>query len=319
MSVMPGSMDYLTANCTDSTLFGSPACAVPVPDGDPGCDAVDRLVAEAMAQALSANTRRAYRTGWRSWAAWAESRGAPALGAGPEHIARWLATLFLEGKKPTTLSTYLSAVARGLDSQPGPNPARHHEVRLVLAGLKRRAAENGHRPRQADPLCQSHIDQIIDTAHRPRRNQPGGRQETPQQAEERALYDIAMIAVAHNAALRRSELLAIKWADINPPQPGGCWTVLIGRSKTDQTGQGAYAPISDSTAQALTNIKPANVLPHDPIFDISPSTATRRLKAAAQAAGIDPTNITSHSPRIGMAQDLAAWGTDLPGLILTGR
>ena len=315
----PGAMDYLTGNCTDTTPNGILASASPVPGGDLGCEALDRFIAEAKAQALSANTRRTYRTGWGSWAAWARARGVPALGAGPEHIQRWLATLWLEGKKPSTLGTYLSAVARELDGCGGPNPARHHDVGLVLSGLRSKAADNGKTPRQADPLLWSHALRIIDTAHLPRRNQPGGRLETPEQAQKRALFDIALICAAHDAALRRSELLALKWSDINPPQPGGCWTVLIRRSKTDRTGQGAYAPISDYTAQALATIKPASARPDDRIFDISPSTVTRRLKAAAQAAGIDPANISSHSPRIGMAQDLTAHGIDLPGLMLAGR
>ena len=316
---MPGAMDFQTSNCTNPTTHGSLACAAPVPGGDPGYEAEDQLIAEAKAQALSANTRKTYRTGWGSWARWADARGVQALSVGPEHIQRWLATLWLEGKKPSTLGTYLSAVARELDSHPGPNPARHRDVRLVLSGLKSKAADDGYKPRQADPLLWAHALRIIDTAHLPRRNQPGGRLETPEQAEKRALFDIALVCIAHDAALRRSELLAIKWSDIYPPQLGGCWTARIRRSKTDQTGQGAYAPISEFTAQALIRFKPDNARPHDPVFDISPSTVTRRLKAAARAAGIDPTNISSHSPRIGMAQDLAAYGIDLPGLMLAGR
>ena len=318
-AAMPGAMDYLTSNSTYPTLRGSFACATDSADGDPGYEAADRLIAEAMAQALSANTRRTYRTGWNSWARWAQTRGVPALCAGPVHIQRWLATLVLEGKEPTTLGIYLSAVARELDSCPGPNPARHRDVRLVLSGLRRRAAGDGYTPLQADPLSWAHVMRIADTAHLPRRNQPGGRLETPEQAQRRALCDIAMACVAHDAALRRCELLTIRWADINPPQHRGCWTVRIRRSKTDQTGRGAYAPISEFTARALATIKPACARPEDRVFDISPSTVTRRLKAAAQQAGIDPTNISSHSPRIGMAQHLAAWGIELPGLMLAGR
>ena len=136
----PGAMEYVTNNCTNPTPCGSLDFAAPLPDGDPGYEAVDRLIAQAKEQALSANTRRTYRTGWRSWANWAQARGVPTLAAGPEYIQRWLAILWLEGKKPTTLGTYLSAVARELDNCPGPNPARHRDVPLVLSGLRSRAA-----------------------------------------------------------------------------------------------------------------------------------------------------------------------------------
>ena len=65
--------------------------------------------------------------------------------------------------------------------------------------------------------------------------------------------------------------------------------------------------------------KPDHANPHDRIFDISPSSVTRRMRVAAKAAGIDPTNITSHSPRVGMAQDLAASDITLLGLMQAGR
>ncbi|MYH71138.1 MAG: tyrosine-type recombinase/integrase, partial [Acidimicrobiia bacterium] len=43
------------------------------------------------------------------------------------------------------------------------------------------------------------------------------------------------------------------------------------------------------------------------------------MRAAARAAGIDPTRISTHSPRVGMAQDLVAWAIDMPGLMQAGR
>ena len=69
----------------------------------------------------------------------------------------------------------------------------------------------------------------------------------------------------------------------------------------------------------MARIRPADARPEEFVFDISPSTVTRRFKKAAEAAGIDPANITSHSPRVGMAQDLVAFGIDLPTLMLAGR
>ncbi len=52
---------------------------------------------------------------------------------------------------------------------------------------------------------------------------------------------------------------------------------------------------------------------------MSANTVTRRVRSAARAAGIDPTNITSHSPRIGLAQDLAAQDISMPALMRAGR
>ena len=280
---------------------------------------MDRLVAQGKAAALSPNTRKTYRTGWRSWVKWATAHNLPTLPAEPGHLQLWLAALWQEGKKPATLRTYLAAVAHEHRDHTGPNPAHHPQVRLLLSGLTRRAADEGNAPSQAAPLRWRHILEIICSAREPRRNQPGGRAETPEQTARRAELEIAMIALAHDAALRRSELLALTWADIELPADGEPGTVSIRRSKTDQNGQGAALPISEFTTQALIRIRPDSAHPDDPVFDISPSTVTRRMKAAAQAAGINPANISSHSPRIGMAQDLLAAGIGLPGIMQACR
>lgn len=274
-------------------------------------DTIDRLVADARAAALSANTRKAYVTGWRSWCLWASQRGVAVFPAAPEDLQRWLAALAAEGKKPTTLGAYLAAVAYWHRHDPGANPARCVEVRDVLAGLRRQAATRGFAPRQAAPLRRCHVERIADTAHLPQRNQPGGRQETHSQAGQRAIVDIAMVALAHNALLRCAELLALTWADIDL-LAGGSGTVRIRRSKTDQAGQGAVVAISEFTCGALARLRPAGAQPTDLVFQMSPNTVARRMRAAARAAGINPADISSHSPRVGMAQDLTAWGIEYP-------
>ena len=314
-------VNHKTNNPTTKTHSESAALADAArgPDGEPGDDTLDELVADTESHALSANTRKTYRTGWRSWTRWAAEHGVAEFPATPKALKRWLVSLHKEGKKPSTLNTYLAGVSHEHRGCPGPNPARHPGVRRLLSGLARKAADQGDTPKQADPLRHPHIQQIASTAYKPRRNQPGGRLETEEKARLRAITEIAMIAVGHDALLRCSELLNLIWADIEPTGETGCATVRIRRSKTDQTGQGAVVPISKFACDALMRLKPESANPGDPIFDMSPNTVNRRIKAAAQAAGINPANISSHSLRIGMAQDLAAHGIDLPGLLLAGR
>ena len=279
---------------------------------------LDELITQAETAALSANTRKTYRTGWNSWARWAAANGQKIAKATVKNIQRWLADLYRQGKKMATLRTYLAAVAYKLRNRPGANPARDHRVRLIMAGLARDAAERGITTRQASPLRLEHIRQIA-AAPVPRHNQPGGRLETHAQARKRANTDIAMVAVAHDAALRCAEMLALTWGDFERPEGEGLATIWIGRSKTDQNGKGAAVAISEYASQALARLRPADFNPDARIFDFSPSTARRRIQAAARDAGIDPAGISTHSPRVGMAQDLTASGTDLGGLMLAGR
>ena len=325
-------MSTTTGSFTNSARGGIVVCVCGAdnPNGAPNTDAptgpggglsaedMDRLVADAKAASLAPSTRKTYRCGWRSWSSWASYHGVGAIPARPQDLQRWLVWLADQGKKPNTLDVYLAAVAHKHDELSDPNPARDPRVRRVRSGLRRQAAEEGYVPKAA-PLRLHHLDLIADAAFEPRHNQPGGRLETPEQAAHRALIDIALIAVAHDALLRSSELLALRWADINMAEDGRCGLVRIRRSKTDQTANGAFAPISESAYQALQRIKPPDADPEDCIFNFSATILNRRIKAAAQAAGIDPGRISSHSPRVGMAQDLVANKIDMAAIMLAGR
>lgn len=276
--------------------------------------AINQLIARAKAAALSENTLKTYRTGWASWTTWAEARGLPAFPAAPADLQGWLATLSEEGKKPTTLRTYLAAVAHHHRNRSGDNPAEHPDVILLMQGFARQAADDGYEPTQAKPLRRHDIELIAQHTTR-LLSQPG----LPPQTIRRALADLAMIAVGHDAALRSSELLALRWGDVSRPEDAKTGRVLIRRSKTDQTGQGAVCPISPDALDALETIRPPDAQAHQRIFLISANTLRRRLKAAAQQAGIDPEGITSHSLRVGMAQDLAADHTDIVAIMIAGR
>lgn len=299
---------------TDSD--GPQTLDIPLALEDSGVDQGSELsIVQAKQSARAANTHKTYRTGWNSWTRWAADNGYPVAPATVEDLENWLIALWNQGKKPTTLRAYRAAVAHELDSHPGPNPARSPQVRDLLSGLARQAVDEGITPQQAAPLRWCEIMLIVEVAYLPRRNQPGGRAETAEEAARRALVDIAMICVAHDAALRCSELLALIWADIELAGGGEFSTVRIRRSKTDQNGQGVLVSISQFTSKALWRLKPIDARPDDPVFRLSPSTVTRRFRAAAKAAGIDHANITSHSPRVGMAQDLFAAEIDMPGIM----
>ena len=277
-----------------------------------------RRLAEAKASSLAPATQETYTSAWNSWVCYAEKHQDVCFPAKLEMLEGWLSDLGAQGKTPTTIRTYHAAIAWH-HRQLNPNPARHPDVSDTLAGLARLAAREGHRTRQAEPLRRHHIDQIVLTARERRNNQPGGRPETAEQAWLRGDLDIAMISIAYDAALRASELLALEWSDIESAENGPGGRVRIRRSKTDQTAQGAVVPISAQTLAAIQNIRPADAQPDHRIFPFSYATLNRRIKAAAQAAGIDPSNITTHSPRIGLAQDLAAAGDSMPALMLAGR
>ncbi|WP_419845613.1 hypothetical protein [Candidatus Poriferisocius sp.] len=265
---------------------------------------------------LSASTLKAYRTGQRSWRSWASGRGLPEFPARPGDLQQWLGALAEQDKKPGTLRVYHSAVAHWHRDSPGANPAHDPEVLRLLNELADQAAARSGAPDPPDPLRWHHICQIIDTAHKPRRNLPGKRLETASQARHRGDIDIAMIAVAHDASLGCSQILALKWGDVDVFEHGGLGQVRVPNPTAYQPD---VAPISEFAAQALARIRPPDADGGQRVFDFSASTVTRCIKAAARAAGIDPANITARSPALGMAQDLADYSAQMLASIQTDR
>ena len=56
----------------------------------------------------------------------------------------------------------------------------------------------------------------------------------------------------------------------------------------------------------------------DSVFGLRPNQLARRIKQAAQEAGLGD-GFSGHSPRVGMARDLARAGIELPRLMNAGR
>ena len=89
-------------------------------------------------------------------------------------------------------------------------------------------------------------------------------------------------------------------------------------SKTDQGSEGSMLYVSPSTVEALGHIRPSPAEPGQSVFGLSSRQISRRIAAAARAAGVQG-DFAGHSPRVGMAIDLAASGCELPALMTAGR
>ena len=115
------------------------------------------------------------------------------------------------------------------------------------------------------------------------------------------------MSVLRDGLLRRSEAAELRWGDVEFREDGSA-LLQVRRSKTDPEGEGVVLYIGQEAAQALQALLPegeAAVDPAAPVFGLSASQIGRRVKAAAQAAGLGE-GFTGHSGRVGMAQDLAA-------------
>lgn len=119
-----------------------------------------------------------------------------------------------------------------------------------------------------------------------------------------------------DALLRVSEAAELIWGDIEEEEDG-TGRLLIRRLKTDPEGEGAVAFLSVPTMDSLKAIRARG--PDDcRVFGLSAGCISRRIRQAAYAAGLGE-GFSGHSPRVGMARDLARTGTALTRLMTAGR
>ena len=289
------------------------------PGAEPGGDVAvlgaerRRRVSDALGEAYSPGTRAVYRSHWSRWTEWANDLGARALPAAPVHVAAFLTDRAEEGCRPATLRAALAAIAfahraEGLDS-----PTEDEGVVTTMRGLSRML---GRGQRQAPGLTRDRLAALRAVACLPRRGR-GGRLETTEYARKRGLVDVALASVMRDGLLRRGEAAAATWSDVMW-EPDGSGRLLVRRSKTDPEGIGTVLFLSRQTAEDLRAIRPEDSTGDGPVFGLSAQQIHHRLRAAARAAGLGD-EFSGHSARVGMAQDLAGSGIELPALMTAGR
>ena len=119
-----------------------------------------------------------------------------------------------------------------------------------------------------------------------------------------------------DAGLRRSEASVLLWADVAKAEDGS-GRLTVRHSKTDQEGEGAVVAI---TVRAMADLEAMRdgAGDEDPVFGLSEQQINRRIKAAAQAAGLGD-GFSGHSGRVGMARRMTSNGAPLPVVMRQGR
>ena len=270
-------------------------------------------LASVLGHEVAENTRKNYNSQWRRFTGWASERDIRVLPADPLQVAAYLAErMEKHGHKPATLQT--AAAAIGFVHRTGglPDPCESADVRNTLRSARRKA---GMEQRQAEGLTDEALYAIVATACIPR-SWRGGRTESAETAQRRGMLDIAIARVMRDALLRVSEAADLLWGDIEEEEDG-TGRLLIRRSKTDPEGEGAVAFLSVPTMDSLRAIR-AGAPDEGRVFGLGACAISRRISRAAYAAGLGE-GFSGHSPRVGMARDLARTGTALTRLMTAGR
>ena len=112
-----------------------------------------------------------------------------------------------------------------------------------------------------------------------------------------------LVLALRDCGLRRSEAAALVWSSIERWDDGTC-RLLIEWSKTDQTGEGEVVFITRRATTALEELRQLRGDASPSVFGMTAKMIHRRVKAAAQAAGLGERS-SGHSGRMGPARRLA--------------
>ena len=268
--------------------------------------------AQALAgAALAPATVRAYRAALAALDHWLAALDRAADDAA---LADYLAARHDAGAAPASIGMTVAAVKAAARLSGQPSPAGPETAR-VLAGIRRKGRGRGRG--QAKGLQWSAADTVAAVAANSGRGKLAGAR------------DAALVALASDACLRVSEVVAVQVADI-AAEADGSGRLTVHRSKTDQEGRGAVLYVGESTMRRLAAWREAAGVHDGPLFrrirrgdKVEASAITDRaarsiIQARAADAGIEG-RVSGHSLRIGAAQSLAAAGAGLVELQQAGR
>ena len=101
-----------------------------------------------VAESLSENTRRAYRSALTAFRAWCEAQGVEALPASPETVAAFVAAEADAGRKVATLEQRVAAIRWAHEATGCESPTASKLVRSTMQGIRR---EQGTAPKRKAP------------------------------------------------------------------------------------------------------------------------------------------------------------------------
>jgi integrase len=272
----------------------------PLPAAEPGLPAhLERLAGRArdyVAAASSANTRRAYASDWKHFAAWCRRQGLEVLPPSPQTVGLYItacasgaATADRQPNSVATIERRLSALSWNYAQRGTPLDRADRHIKTVLAGIRN---THGAPPRQKEAVLPEDVIAMLETLDR---------------GTLRGLRDRAMLLLGFAGGLRRSELVGLD-LHRDDTEDGGGWVEILDkglivtlRGKTGwrevEIGRGS----SDATCPIValqTWLKLARI-GHGPLFrrvtgrgkDVGPDRLSdqqvaRLVKRAALAAGV---------------------------------
>ena len=265
----------------------------------------------AVEAGLAPNTERARRSDWNLFSAWCDEEGATALPASAETVAAFVEAM-AKDRRPASVRRYVSSIGARHRTARAEDTTKGEPVRIALREMHR---EQGRRQHQAEGLTRALLERLLDAAGD-------------------ALIDArnrALLSVAYDTLLRRSELVAIEVGDLMVEHDGAA-TVLVRRSKSDPEGEGAQAFVARDSVGLVGEWLARSRVRQGRLFRslnrgvlgerLHAGEVPRVFKKMAREAGLPEDlvkAVSGHSTRVGCAQDMVAHNIGTDAILNAGR
>lgn len=207
-----------------------------VPDSLAELAALAEEAAEHRQRRIADSTKRYHERDWAQYEAWCDRYGVPALPVDPQLVSLYITDLARQIKengefrfKASSIGRHVASISRkNFETGGGKGLGEHEAISDVMAGIRNGRQE----PRDAKrPLLLNDVRALIaDMDH----------DEWPRGVT--AARDTLAILIGFSTAMRRSEVSGLTVGRITLQPLDGIY-IRLGKSKTDQEGQGAHLAV----------------------------------------------------------------------------
>ena len=249
------------------------------------------------------NTLRAYQADFNDFSSFCVKNGFSSLPTQPKIIALYITNLS-KYSKFSTLKRRIASISVIHKLKGHYLDTKHPVIMENLYGIKRTL---GSRQKSKKPILINDLKLIIKAIDEEKKQIKG--------KEKDKFRNKALILIGFAGGFRRSELVDIEYEDIEFVAEGV--KILIKRSKTDQSGEGAIKAIpyfdNKEFCPVLALKKYIDCefkLKKSKVFNISDKSVALMLKRYAVKAGLDGSRYAGHSLRSGFATTAAGFGVE---------
>lgn len=258
--------------------------------------------------AFAESTIKAYRSDFTHFSDWSRQNNLSPMDISPQGLANYI-DYQSQRLASATVRRHVGSIGTVLRMSGREDITKQAAVILAVKRMHRR---KGRAQRQAIPLTEDVLDQLLAICG----------------DDARGLRDRVLLRLGYETMRRRAELCRFKFSDI-VTLPSGRAGIRLSFSKTDQFGKGKLIPITPLLCQAIDEwgeqagrqgalLKRVNKIGAiGPC--LHPGSVSRLLQELQLKAGLKlEGRLTGHSFRVGAALDLLERGETLEKIMLRG-